>query len=146
MKDIWITPLVGEVPHWLDDQDIHDGICTMLKHDRCIKEQQHLGLESDNLCRWFGDELAAIELALQLPENFLSHYVPPKTLCFTGNSGTTLEEGKEEGEEDLEVFAVSFDDPPPEHIALADIINIDTPDSEDEEDINIATQPCTLIT
>jgi hypothetical protein len=69
MEDIWITPSVGEVPHWLDDQDIHDGIHTMLKCNRCIEEQRRLGLEADNLCRWFGDELAAIELALQLPES-----------------------------------------------------------------------------
>ncbi|KAG2114308.1 uncharacterized protein F5147DRAFT_570583 [Suillus discolor] len=68
MEDIWITPSVGEVPRWLDDQDIRDGIRAMLKRDRCI-EQRRLGLEADNLCRWFGDELAAIELALQLPEN-----------------------------------------------------------------------------
>jgi hypothetical protein len=39
MEDIWIMPSVGEVPCWLDDQDICDGIHTMLKCDRCIKEQ-----------------------------------------------------------------------------------------------------------
>jgi hypothetical protein len=73
MEDIWITPSVGDVPRWLDDQDVRDGIRAMLKHDRCIEEQRRLGLEADNLCRWFGDELAAIELALQLPE---SVYLP----------------------------------------------------------------------
>lgn len=67
MEDIWITPSVGDVPRWLDDQDVRDGIRAMLKRDRCIEEQRRLGLEADNLCRWFGDELAAIELALQLP-------------------------------------------------------------------------------
>ncbi|KAG2092828.1 uncharacterized protein F5147DRAFT_821605 [Suillus discolor] len=67
MEDVWITPLTGDVPRWLEDQDIRDGICAMLKRDRCIEEKQRLGLEADNLCRWFGDELSAIELALLTP-------------------------------------------------------------------------------
>ncbi|KAG1801271.1 hypothetical protein EV424DRAFT_1545449 [Suillus variegatus] len=73
MEDIWITPSTGKVPRWLDDQDVRDGICAMLKRDRCVEEQQRLGLEADNLCRWFGDELSALELALLTPgyEKFL---------------------------------------------------------------------------
>ncbi|KAG2744422.1 hypothetical protein P692DRAFT_201808444 [Suillus brevipes Sb2] len=69
MEDVWITPSTGNVPRWLQDQDIRDGICAMLKRDRCIEEQRCLGLEADNLCRWFGDELLAIELALLTPGN-----------------------------------------------------------------------------
>jgi len=57
---------------------------------------------------------------------------------------TSVEE--EEGTEDLEVTAMFFDDPPPEHLALNDIINVDTLDSEDEEDIDIPADPCALIT
>ncbi|KAG2343347.1 hypothetical protein BDR05DRAFT_884361 [Suillus weaverae] len=73
MEDIWITPSTGKVPRWLDDQDVHNGIRAMLKRDRCVEEQQHLGLEADNLCRWFGNELSALELALLTPgyEKFL---------------------------------------------------------------------------
>jgi hypothetical protein len=67
MEDVWITPSTGDVPRWLQDQDIRDGIRAMLKRDRCIEEQRRLGLEADNLCRWFGDELSAIELALLTP-------------------------------------------------------------------------------
>ncbi|KAG2154223.1 uncharacterized protein EDB93DRAFT_1239586 [Suillus bovinus] len=54
MEDIWITPFTG-------------------KRDRCVEEQQCLGLEADNLCRWFSDELSAQELALLTPgyEKFL---------------------------------------------------------------------------
>ncbi|KAG0694726.1 hypothetical protein DFH29DRAFT_985177 [Suillus ampliporus] len=52
MEDVWITPSVGNVPHWMEDAD---------------EEQRRLGLEADNLCRWFGDELAALELALRSP-------------------------------------------------------------------------------
>ncbi|KAG2058979.1 hypothetical protein BDR06DRAFT_874668, partial [Suillus hirtellus] len=67
MEDVWITPLTGDVPHWLEDPDICDEIWAMLKRDRCIEEQWCLGLEADNLCRWFGDELSVIELALLTP-------------------------------------------------------------------------------
>ncbi|KAG2088052.1 uncharacterized protein F5147DRAFT_748049 [Suillus discolor] len=69
MEDVWITPSTGDVPRWLEDQDICDGIRAMLKRDRCIEEKQRLGLEADNLCRWFGNELSAIELALLTPGN-----------------------------------------------------------------------------
>ncbi|KAG1769968.1 hypothetical protein EV702DRAFT_1181682 [Suillus placidus] len=73
MEDIWIPPSTGKVPRWLDDQDVRDGIRAMLKRDRCVEEQQRLGLEADNLCRWCGDELSALELALLTPgyEKFL---------------------------------------------------------------------------
>lgn len=67
MEDVWITPSVGEVPRWLEDSCIRDGIHA-LKRDRCEEEQIRLSIEADNLCRFFGDELAALELALQLPE------------------------------------------------------------------------------
>ncbi|KAG1879878.1 hypothetical protein F4604DRAFT_1923085 [Suillus subluteus] len=51
MEDVWITPSVGDVPRWMEDTD------------RC------LGLEADNLCRWFRDELAVLEVALHSPAN-----------------------------------------------------------------------------
>ncbi|KAG1776048.1 hypothetical protein EV702DRAFT_1230853 [Suillus placidus] len=56
MEDIWITPSVGEVPRWLDDTSIRDGIRGLLKRDRCREEQVRLGIEADNLCRFFGNE------------------------------------------------------------------------------------------
>ncbi|KAG1775772.1 hypothetical protein EV702DRAFT_1198975 [Suillus placidus] len=67
MEDVWITPSVGDVPRWMEDADIRDGIRAMLKQEQCHEEQRRLGLEADNLCRWFGDELAALELALHSP-------------------------------------------------------------------------------
>ena len=33
----------------------------------CVEEQRRLGMESDNICRWFGRELNAVELALKNP-------------------------------------------------------------------------------
>ncbi|KAG2156682.1 uncharacterized protein EDB93DRAFT_1238950 [Suillus bovinus] len=53
MEDVWITPSVGDVPRWMEDTD----------------EQRRLGFEADNLCRWFRDELAALEVALRSPAN-----------------------------------------------------------------------------
>ncbi|KAG2056567.1 hypothetical protein BDR06DRAFT_981299 [Suillus hirtellus] len=59
MEDVWITPL---------DSCIRDGICALLKQDLCKEEQIHLNIEADNLCHFFGNELMALELTLQLPE------------------------------------------------------------------------------
>lgn len=71
MEDVWITPSLGEVPRWLDDTSIRDGIRALLKRDRCREEQVRLGVEADNLCRFFGNELAALELALRSPKSEL---------------------------------------------------------------------------
>jgi hypothetical protein len=73
MEDVWITPSVDNVPRWIEDVDVRDGIRAMLKWDRCQEEECHLGLEADNLCQWFRDELAALELALHSPSSKLSH-------------------------------------------------------------------------
>ncbi|KAG1779269.1 hypothetical protein EV702DRAFT_1195245 [Suillus placidus] len=69
MEDVWITPSVGDVPHWIKDTNVRDGIQGLLKQQRCREEQRRIGLEADNLCRWFGTELAALELALHSPAN-----------------------------------------------------------------------------
>ena len=41
----------------------------MLKQDRCLEEQHRLSVEADNLFQWYGNELAAVELALRIPES-----------------------------------------------------------------------------
>ncbi|KAG1839146.1 hypothetical protein DFJ58DRAFT_718617 [Suillus subalutaceus] len=69
MEDVWITPSHGEVPRWLDDTSTRDGIRALLKRDRCREEQVRLGVEADNLCRFFGNELGALELALRSPNS-----------------------------------------------------------------------------
>jgi hypothetical protein len=68
LEDVWISPCIGEVPRWLEDPEARDGIRALLKCDRCQEEQHRLGREADNMCRWFGRELAAIELALRQPQ------------------------------------------------------------------------------
>jgi len=67
MEDVWITPSDGKPQSWLEDSDIRGGIRAMLKAERCVEEQHQLGMESDNLCHWFGRELGAVELALRNP-------------------------------------------------------------------------------
>ena len=67
MENVWISPSMGEILHWIDDQDVRNGICTMLKWDRCLEECQRLGMEANNLCCWYGTELAAVELTLRTP-------------------------------------------------------------------------------
>ena len=64
MEDVWISPSQGAIPRWLEDPDVRDGIRVMLKQDRCMEEKRRLSVEADNLCRWFGREIAAVELTL----------------------------------------------------------------------------------
>ncbi|KIM73187.1 hypothetical protein PILCRDRAFT_15434 [Piloderma croceum F 1598] len=42
-----------------------ENVCAMLKVDRCTEDFRRLGIEADNLCRWFGQALAANELAIR---------------------------------------------------------------------------------
>lgn len=69
MEDVWITRTPGTLPRWLEDSDVREGIRAMLKIDRCKEERLRLGIEADNLCRWFGRELSAVETALVLPSS-----------------------------------------------------------------------------
>ena len=74
MQDIWVTPSVGEVPRWLEDADVRDGIRALIKTEHCLEEQRRLGLEADNMCRWFGHELTAIHVALRQSESEFSYH------------------------------------------------------------------------
>ena len=69
MEDVWITPSEGQIPRWMEDQAVRDSICAMLKHDRCLEKQCRLGVKVDNLCWWYGTELAAVELAMCTSES-----------------------------------------------------------------------------
>ncbi|KAF8124776.1 hypothetical protein EV363DRAFT_1177524 [Boletus edulis] len=69
MEDVWITPSVGTVPLWMEDKSVRFGIRGLLKSDRCVEEEKRLRNEAENLCRWYGDELGATELALLTPTN-----------------------------------------------------------------------------
>ena len=38
MQDVWITPSMGEVPQWLEDAGVRDGIRALIKSQRCLEE------------------------------------------------------------------------------------------------------------
>ncbi|KAI9062699.1 hypothetical protein FKP32DRAFT_1573466 [Trametes sanguinea] len=69
LTDVWIAPVEADKPRWLTDPKIRSGIRALLSRDRCQEERRRLGEEADNLCRWYGRELAAVELASQMPQN-----------------------------------------------------------------------------
>ncbi|KAJ7575197.1 hypothetical protein C8J56DRAFT_1120069 [Mycena floridula] len=65
MQDVWTTPDQPGEPRarWLNDATVRTSIKAMLKLDRCTEEQRRLGREADNLCRHFGRQLTALEVA-----------------------------------------------------------------------------------
>ena len=67
LTDVWISPAKTKAAsaRWLEDANVRRGIRAMLAKDRCLEERRRLGDEADNLCRWYGNELAAVELALR---------------------------------------------------------------------------------
>ncbi|OCH96026.1 hypothetical protein OBBRIDRAFT_830617 [Obba rivulosa] len=74
-EDVWITALPQEKqPRWLEDLNVRDGIRAILKIDQCNEERIRLYREAENMCEWFGRELAATELAMLTFDNTL--YVP----------------------------------------------------------------------
>lgn len=78
MEDVWITRSSGDIPPWLADPNVREGIRAMLKIDRCQEECRRLGMEADNLCRFFGREIRAVELAIARPTSTfcdLSRYI-----------------------------------------------------------------------
>ena len=68
MEDVWITPMREKKARWLEESEVREGIRAMLKQQRCLEERRRLGIEADNLCWWFGEELCAVELALRHAE------------------------------------------------------------------------------
>lgn len=75
MEDVWISRREEELPRWLADPNIRDGMRAMLKKDSCLWERRRLGRESDNLCRWLGTELAAVGLAIRNSDRKLSYFI-----------------------------------------------------------------------
>ncbi|KAJ7572862.1 hypothetical protein C8J56DRAFT_986976 [Mycena floridula] len=69
MEDVWISQNPSEQPpRWLEDADLRRAIRARLDLDRCYEEQRRLGIEADNMCRWFGAKLAALEVAIRCPK------------------------------------------------------------------------------
>ncbi|KAG6839552.1 hypothetical protein C0991_001573 [Blastosporella zonata] len=76
LQDVWISRPTDKVPRWLQDPNLCEAIRARLKLDRCQEEQQRLQDEAVNLAQWHGRELAAVELALQVPTNYVDYVVP----------------------------------------------------------------------
>jgi len=71
MEDVWISRSPGTIPAWLENPNIQAGIRAMPQLDHCVEERWRLSVEVDNLCRWFGHELRATEIAIVLPHSKL---------------------------------------------------------------------------
>ncbi|KAJ2917668.1 hypothetical protein MD484_g2717, partial [Candolleomyces efflorescens] len=69
MEDVWIERSIGKTPRWIESPEVREGIRAMLSLDRCREERLRLGREADNMCRWFGAELAQTEIAIVDPKN-----------------------------------------------------------------------------
>ncbi|KAJ7360845.1 hypothetical protein DFH08DRAFT_1031198 [Mycena albidolilacea] len=62
-EDVWVTPQDGEIPRWMDDEDVRDGIRSLHVLDRCKEEARRLDRERQNLAGWLDKELAVVERA-----------------------------------------------------------------------------------
>ncbi|EMD40254.1 hypothetical protein CERSUDRAFT_46500 [Gelatoporia subvermispora B] len=69
-EDVWIVPpSSSDRPQWLEDADLHRAIRALHKLDWCVEEEARLYREAQNMCQWFGLELAATQLATQTSES-----------------------------------------------------------------------------
>ncbi|KZP28678.1 hypothetical protein FIBSPDRAFT_994208 [Athelia psychrophila] len=73
MEDVWISRREEEMPRWLADSSVRNGIRAVLKKDGCLRERRRLGREADSLCRWLGKELSAVELVLHMETHSSLH-------------------------------------------------------------------------
>ncbi|KAJ2914613.1 hypothetical protein MD484_g5799, partial [Candolleomyces efflorescens] len=79
MEDVWISSAPCTSYQWLYDANIREAMRAIHRKERCLEEVRRLGIELDNLCRWFGSEMKAVEIALALPNHakyrsVLNHY------------------------------------------------------------------------
>ena len=76
LADVWVTRISQTIPRWLKDSEVRTGIRAVLGQDRCVEEWRRLGREADNMCRWYGIRLAAVELAIRLPSSTCQYIYP----------------------------------------------------------------------
>ncbi|KAF7298675.1 hypothetical protein MIND_00814700 [Mycena indigotica] len=55
-EDVWITPSEGRPPRWLEDEDVRQGIRSLLTLNRCQEEMVRLAAERRNMHQWLEDE------------------------------------------------------------------------------------------
>ncbi|OSX57077.1 hypothetical protein POSPLADRAFT_1061782 [Postia placenta MAD-698-R-SB12] len=81
LADVWIDPSQAQAPRWLEDVDVRKGIRVLLLGDHCLEERHRLGREADNICRWYGSELAAAKLALATSSNADIAFLLQQRVC-----------------------------------------------------------------
>ena len=69
LADVWVTRVSTPTPRWLGDVLVRKGIQAVLTKDRCLEERCRLEIEAHNLCRSYGRDLAAVELAMRNPDS-----------------------------------------------------------------------------
>ncbi|KAJ6533961.1 hypothetical protein DFH09DRAFT_1405699 [Mycena vulgaris] len=65
-EDVWITPAEGQIPRWLNDADVRDGICALHSADRCAEEASRLNMERRNMGNWLTQELDIVSKAIEM--------------------------------------------------------------------------------
>lgn len=69
-EDVWIAPTFTETPpRWLEEPEVRHGIYALHRRERSSEERQRCGREADNMCIWYGKELAALDIAIHLPQS-----------------------------------------------------------------------------
>jgi hypothetical protein len=63
-EDVWITLSEGQIPRWLADADVRDGIRALHSADRCTEEAQRLSLERQNMLTWLEQEITIVSEAV----------------------------------------------------------------------------------
>ena len=74
LQDVGLEDELLEVPVWLADDQVHRGICFMLKLDHC-EEERRLMRERCILQEWFMAEWLAMEWSLVDAGKRLYHYL-----------------------------------------------------------------------
>ncbi|KAG1796136.1 hypothetical protein EV424DRAFT_1547219 [Suillus variegatus] len=152
MEDIWITPSNGKVPRWLDDQDVCDGIRAMLKRDRCVEEQQRLGMEQQEhlqyiQTRWTTSLASAARFASRTTDAVslackLSGVSEEHPLQWINTYAVSYVVPTEDEEPGPEIFSdTDHTALQPEDAALVDILTAGVPGGEDDDIDMIVNDP-----
>lgn len=62
-QDIGLDDELGEIPKWLGDENVRNGIKYMLQLDRCLEEERRLKKERSVLQEWMIEEWNLVKAA-----------------------------------------------------------------------------------
>jgi hypothetical protein len=69
LQDVWVGSENEDIPLWVSDSSVREGIRAMLKKNRCEEEKDRLQEESANLLRWFSRELSTLDISISSPSS-----------------------------------------------------------------------------